>query len=346
MRGSGIQDIARSPAPCRHIVETASDHGLDPDACLAGTGLSMCELDDPATSVRPEQELAIIRNVIGRLGNRHGLGIEAGRRYSLADTGILGYALLASHTFGDAVEVACRYFALASTYFSLSGPEVDGHDAIIALDQSAIPVDVRDFLIERDVAVLLRLLPSLLGSLESSILFTLELSGTTFEAELPDVANLSLSVEHSDRNMLRFPAALMSRPMPVADPQTAAICIRRCEDLLNQRRVRRGVSAAVRARIIQRSNDIPSMATIAADFHIAERTLHRKLSAEGTSYRALLDEVRATLAAEMLDSGLTVAEIARGLGYSETAAFTHAYTRWYDHPPSRRKATSSGLEAT
>ncbi|MGC7311866.1 helix-turn-helix domain-containing protein, partial [Mycobacteroides abscessus subsp. massiliense] len=55
-----------------------------------------------------------------------------------------------------------------------------------------------------------------------------------------------------------------------------------------------------------------------------------------TSYRALLDEVRETLARELLRNGLSVREVSDRLGYSEPAAFTHAYTRWRGMPPSAR----------
>ena len=36
-------------------------------------------------------------------------------------------------------------------------------------------------------------------------------------------------------------------------------------------------------------------------------------------------------------AGFTVEETAGRLGYSETAAFSRAYSRWNGHPPSRRK---------
>jgi AraC-like DNA-binding protein len=70
--------------------------------------------------------------------------------------------------------------------------------------------------------------------------------------------------------------------------------------------------------------------------------LRRHLDREGTSYRSLFDEVRDTLAVEMLGAaGLTVAEVATRLGYAEPASFTHAFTRWRGTPPShyRRKHT-------
>lgn len=341
MPGYAALDVARSPAPTRHVVETALTHGVDAQQCLAGSGLVLSDLSDPATSVRPEQELMVIRNLVSRLGDSRGLGAEAGSRYSLVDTGALGYALMASRSFGDAVEVACRYFSFTSTYFSLTAPAITETEASISFDHNGVPADLRNFLIERDVAVLLRLLPALLGPLDSPVGIRLELSGVDPPAVVAEISNLVLTVQHSTRNTLNFPIALLHRPMPVSDPQTAAICIRQCEDLLNRRRVRRGTSAAVRTRIIQNSHEIPSMAVIAADFHMTERTLHRKLAVEGTSYRALLDETRAALAIEMLDSGLTVEETARRLGYSETAAFTRAYTRWNGHPPSRRNTPTT-----
>lgn len=329
-------EVARSAATSQHIIETATAHGLESATCLLGTGLSLSDLANPATEVLPAQELTIIRNVIGRLGDRPGLGMETGSRYHLADTGILGYALMASPTLGDAIDLACRYIALTASYLTLAAPEVTGTEAIIAFDDTQVPADVRQFLVERDFAMLLRIMPLLIGPAAPPMAFQLELADLQLAAELVEVDNLSFTIEKTHRNALTFSADLVTRPMVAADPQAAAICIRQCEELLNRRRTRRGVSAAVRMRLIQESAQIPSMATVARELCITERTLHRRLGAEDTSFRALVDEVRATLAAELLTSGFTVDETARRLGYSETAAFTRAHIRWNGHPPSRR----------
>lgn len=329
-------DVVRSTAASRHIIETAMSRGLDEASCLAGSGLSPSDIRDPIMPVRADQEITIIRNVISHLGDRAGLGRDAGARSTLADTGILGYAMMASPTFGDALQVACRYVALTPSYFSVARIEVAGPHAILFFDTTTVPADVHQFMFERDLALLMRLLPTLLGQVEAAIDLHIELTEVRLPIELVHVDDLKLTVENSNRNALSFPAALISRPMPVADAQTAAVCIRQCEELLNRRRLRRGLSATVRSRMIQTSSAIPSRATVAKELAITQRTLHRRLAAEGTSYQSLLDEVRSTLAAEMLDSGLTVEETARRLGYSEASAFTHAHVRWTGHPPSRR----------
>jgi len=333
---SPVWEVALSSATGRHLLETGRRHGLDPATCLAGTGLTSDDLADPATEVYASQELTMIRNVIGRLGDKPGLGMETGMQYNLADTGIFGYALMASPTFGDAIDVACRYAALADTYLSLVA-EVTSREAVIEFRDNTIPHDVRRFVMERDFAIMLRLLPLLLGANHPSVTLRMELADMQLPTQTVELDGVAVHVEHTTRNALIIPADLIGRPMPAADPQTAAICIRQCEELLNRRRTRRGFSATVRTRLIQDSAEIPSMATVAKELCITERTLHRRLASEGTSYRALLDEVRAALAAELLKSGLTVEETAQRLGYSETAAFTRAHTRWNGHPPSRRR---------
>lgn len=333
---SPFWEVALSSATSRHLLETGRRHGLDPATCLTGTGLTFDDLADPATEVHASQELTMIRNVIGRLGDRPGLGMETGMQYNLADTGIFGYALMASPTFGDAIDVACRYAALTDTYLSLVA-EVTGSEAVVEFRDNTIPHDVRRFVMERDFAIMLRLLPLLLGANHPAVTLRMELADMQLPTQTVELDGLTVAVEYTSRNALFIPADLISRPMPAADPQTAAICIRQCEELLNRRRTRRGFSATVRTRLIQDSAEIPSMATVAKELCITERTLHRRLAGEGTSYRALLDEVRATLAGELLKSGLTVEETAQRLGYSETAAFTRAHVRWNGHPPSRRR---------
>ncbi len=330
-------DVARSPAPSLYILETAGRHGLDAETCLSGTGLTFQDLSDPATEVRAGQELTIIRNVIGRLGDRPGLGMETGSHYTFADTGILGYALLSSPTVGDAIDVACRYAVLTTTYLSLAAPELNKTEAIIEFDDAQVPPDVRRFLLERDFAIFLQILPSLMGGIQAPTTLRLEVADLQLPASLVKIEHLTVIVEHTARNALVIPADLVTQPMPAAEPQTAAICIRQCEELLNRRLARRGISAAIRMRMIQDSTRIPAMATVARELCITERTLHRRLAAEGTSFRGLLDEVRATLSVELLNSGLTVEETARRLGYSETAAFTRAHTRWNGCPPSKRR---------
>lgn len=89
-----------------------------------------------------------------------------------------------------------------------------------------------------------------------------------------------------------------------------------------------------------------SLDAAAATFGMAERTLRRKLVAEGISYRQLLEQVRRdTCQLYFLEGTRNLSEISAKLGYSELSAFTRAYTSWYGHPPSRDTGNGIALAA-
>jgi AraC-like DNA-binding protein len=84
------------------------------------------------------------------------------------------------------------------------------------------------------------------------------------------------------------------------------------------------------------------MRAAARALQLSERTLQRKLAAEGTTFAALLEEVRRALAERYLsDARLSVSEIAFLLGYSELRAFDRAFLRWTKQTPVAWRATSS-----
>lgn len=333
-RDSANWDNPRSAVTSRHILDTAEAHGLDAATILEGTGLTVAQLADPSTEVQAAQEMAIARNLLLHVDDSAGLGIETGLRYNLASTGILGYVFLTSPTVRDAVTIGLRFVALSSAFVDMSLHEsTDG--LTMELHTGQIPEDVRTFLVERDVAAIAHIAPLLItGDADAAV--KIELAATDLPLDLFTATGLAFTVEaDARRTAITIPPALLDQPMPAADPTTAAMCVAQCEELL-QRRGHRGVLAAqLRTRMLEDPAQMPTMAIVARELSVTERTLHRRLAAEHTSFRALVDEVRETLAVELLQSGLTVEEIARRLGYSETAAFTHAFTRWRGHPPSR-----------
>ena len=69
------------------------------------------------------------------------------------------------------------------------------------------------------------------------------------------------------------------------------------------------------------------------------RTLQRRLSQEGKTYSAIVDEIREAAATHMLNEGmLDLSAMADKLGYSEQSAFTRAFRRWTGTTPARYRA--------
>lgn len=104
-----------------------------------------------------------------------------------------------------------------------------------------------------------------------------------------------------------------------------------------QRRASPGIvgelERALRAQVLARDSSVTRVAELLA---MHRRTLNRRLQREGTTFRAVLEQVRFDAARELLrDEGREIEEIARMLGYTEASAFTRAFRRWSGTTPGR-----------
>ncbi|MEV6773233.1 AraC family transcriptional regulator ligand-binding domain-containing protein [Nocardia sp. NPDC051030] len=341
-------DIARPAVSARYVLDTARDHHVPDDTCLAGTGLRATDLDEPGALVLPEQELRVIRNLLASGGDPRELGVETGLRYSIASAGILGYALLSSPTVREAFSILERFTALTSVFFDVTYTDTAA-GLLVEVDDTEVPPDVRPFLLPRDLVAGSRAaslffspaLRDLVAGLHRPVLVELRDLATPEEIAFAQVFlsayDVLITIESgAPRNAFTVPRELLDQPTPAPEPATAATCIQQCERLLDERYRFTGTAAQIRHLLLRDPARMPTLAEAARGLGLSDRTLHRRLAADGTTFRTLLDQVRESIAVELLAEGLTVEAVSRRLGYSDTAAFSHAYRRWRGHAPSHR----------
>ncbi|MBL4618557.1 MAG: AraC family transcriptional regulator [Marinicaulis sp.] len=79
----------------------------------------------------------------------------------------------------------------------------------------------------------------------------------------------------------------------------------------------------------------PNLARVAKALNTSERTLRRRLSKEGVTYRGIVEATRKEACEVYIkERKKSIAEIAQAIGYSEQSAFTRAFKGWYGAPPS------------
>ena len=82
------------------------------------------------------------------------------------------------------------------------------------------------------------------------------------------------------------------------------------------------------------SAGVPSLEGVGQTLGMSPRTLQRRLRQEGTTFSAVLTQLRRDLARPLLSDGrLAVAEVAFLLGYEDPSAFQRAFRRWSGHAP-------------
>ena len=315
----------RSAASALLLVRLGEERGVPADLALAGTGLRLDDLRQPGAEIPDEVELAVVANLVAQCPDPE-LALEAGTRYHLTTYGIWGFALASSRTVGSALELGLRFADLSFTFCRFT-VEQGPHEVLLCLDDRQVPAPLRDFVVTRDLAALRTVVAELTG--DAVRLRRVELRPGRPADAARHVQVLGVEpIFGAPVTLAAVDAAVLELPLPQADEAMAATTLAQCRDLLERRRRRTGTAGAVRDLLLARPSAMPDIASAAADLALSERTLRRRLVEEGATFRGLVEEVREALAEELLEAGLGVEQVARRLGYAETASFTHAFTRW------------------
>ncbi len=317
-------DVPRTPVSALLLTRLAGERGMSTVDALAGTGLRYEDLVRPHAEVSARQELAVVDNLVAEFGPDSGLGLEAGRRYHLTSYGIWGFMLISSPTPRRAVAAALRYIDLTYAFCRITARE-HGTEFQLALDAESVPVHLRRFVLEREAAAIRTMQQEAFPAA-----FTLNRVSCAFPRH-PAAESVFAAPARFDtaETVLTYDGTVLDAPMPQADEHATAMATAQCRELLQRRLSRAGVSGRARDLLLTRLSDPPDAAEVAASMNLSLRTLQRRLAADGTSIRRLLDEVREQLAEELLLlDDLPVAEVAHRLGYVEVSSFSQAFHRW------------------
>ncbi|MES2721186.1 MAG: AraC family transcriptional regulator [Pseudomonadota bacterium] len=325
-------DFPRQAGSVRALCELGLDHGLDSRQCLRDTGLSLDDLDHAHDLISATQELQVIRNLLDALGHELPLGLEAGLRHHPTTFSIWGFAILSSETARQAVEVGLRYMRLTSAYCEAWIEEADGESLMVS-DAGSLPPDVRTFLVERD-------LTTLLSIQRDAVPVTIPLTRLELQLPAPPYAGqyeaLFGITPRFDQPLGRIGvnAALGEMRLPQGNPVTLRYCEQECQRLLDTYQQRSGTAGRVRDHLLGQTRQMPTMDIMAAVLGLSVRSLRRRLQDEETNYETLVEEVRRSLACDLLASNaLGIEQIAERLGYSELASFSRAFKRWMGQSP-------------
>jgi AraC-like DNA-binding protein len=161
----------------------------------------------------------------------------------------------------------------------------------------------------------------------------------TREHEAVFGAPVVFGAPHNDVELSHEDAA---RPLVHADAVVNAIFEHQAKQALERLPVTESTAGRVRHQL-QRSlagGDF-SFAAIARALHTPERTLQRRLAAEGQSYAALLEGVRRELSTAYLRRSYSIAEVSFLLGYSDPSVFHRAFKRWWGKSPEAFRKTQA-----
>jgi AraC-like DNA-binding protein len=316
------------------IAESLAREGIAPSKVLEGVHLSARALSSHKTRVSLRQVLYVCRNAAKLSCDPH-FAFEVGRHFHVSTYGLYGFAILSSSSYRQAIDFALRYHALSTPLIELSFHEEPGRAiwSFVPIAHPSIDAQLARFVIELNVSIIISLHREVMGPqfapLEVHLPFSRQ-RDTGIYQQMFGCPTLFCQKETS----LAFDASWLDRDTPQGNEITYHEIVKLCDDLMGQLQLRAGLAGKVRGLLLIKHLASTSAAAVAQELHMTERTLRRKLSDEQTSFRKLVRELRMHMATKYLrDTDLSVQEIAHALGFSEDAAFRHAFRRWTKSAP-------------
>lgn len=133
------------------------------------------------------------------------------------------------------------------------------------------------------------------------------------------------------------------RPLVRAQPGLLAVLERHAEHLLAESAKPESLVSQVRTAIIGhlRSGSV-SATEVGRALGMSDRTLRRRLDADGTTYQQLLSQVRQELALRYLEEKhVSIDEVGLLLGFADRSTFVRAFRQWTGRTPAELRRESA-----
>lgn len=268
------------------------------------------------------------------------LGLAVGADYSSNSHGILGHLIAHSETLGDALRVLCRYFILLSDWQRMDLKEGGAQAWVQVATDDPNPV-VWPIVVERTFA-------SVVAVAKSEVQGDFSVESVEFDYSEPahsaayrkffgapcrfrakstrlifSRGHLRLSMRHKHSAL----HSLLSREVETTH-----------KNLVDQTNATTVGLWNVLPNLLDRG--VISVQDAAEALHLSARTLHRRLSAEGSSYLELLDKARYERSMRLMAAPeISLEEIALACGFLDNSGFYRGFKRWTGMAPRAYRAS-------
>ena len=320
--------------------EGAGKFGLDPEELFAEAGIDPQLRLDVNARVSAEQYDRLISAEYNRSGD-DAFAFHVVESLHPSYMGALGYATMTCASLRKAFELLHRYFRLLADDLSVDLEEQDKEMHVVLSPGMAT---------ERDPEVRERL------RLANAVQLCRLISGPSFRParvwfRQPQPPRPAACYEFfrcelqfgKEKSVMVIDSAAAERALPGYNAQL---------ETLLEKQIVEYLARLDQPDIVSRTRSVifdllpTGQATIeaaAARLHTSVRTLRRKLSEQGTSFKELLSRTRKDLGERYIaDKNLSLTEIAFLLGFSDSSSFSRAYRSWTGRSPTAYRAEHGG----
>jgi AraC-like DNA-binding protein len=308
------------------------DYGIDPVRIFAQVNIDTSKFKRPGSRVPLSKMTRLWDTAVFITGDQQ-FGLKAGARAEPSDFYVLGHAWLASATLRGGLQRLCRYAHVVST--AITRVEVVEEDGMVVFVES---FDDPSIVISRtaDEAGLVAFFKFCeiirrgpVRPMKADLIFPADTARPYLEEFLQCPVTYG-----NEREKIYFSKELFEERLSGYVPEVLDSTSRIAEQYLRSLDQTKVATDVGRLLVKMLPSGNADQDTIASRLYRSTSTLQRQLSAEGTSYRDILEKTRRSLAEKYLrDGDYTQAEIAYMVGFSDQSNFARAFKRWTGMSP-------------
>lgn len=318
-----------------HYISQIRDYlegeGVDTKEWLNSANLSVQDvIEDSAMLQYAIYERLILRAM--SLDKHADLGLRLGERLPVNTHGMLGFALLNCVSLNDVLDLFSRYLATRTPLLKLT----------MTQESNAVRLDLIELY---DIEPIRRcFLEAVVMSVSNILYFVFKQKGVLQRVHFPFSSPqylesykllLKCPVEfNSSHTVLWLDNIRSQQPLKTADRHSLHQATKMCDLELEKINQLQSIGAQVRLLLVNSRSEFLSLEQIAQRLNMTTRTLHRKLAKEQQNYKAILQDVRFTLAKQyLMNQTNSIKQVAYLLGYEDVANFRRAFKRWQGESP-------------
>ncbi len=313
------------------VFNAIQSYGLDANQLFA-----QAELDSPQTMLGEARVQAVQMQKLWRLAEAatedDAFGVRVAQHANPTALHGLGFSWMTSNNLLDAFKRLVRYYRLIST-----GGEVE----LVETDHAyclwfKLPVEkgiAAPASLDAVMALFVQLCRFTQTNLFSPARVELHRAAPKNVAVFEQFFACPITFDAVE-NRLHFERDQLLTPLPGANPALARVNDAVVVEYLNAFD-HDDIESRLRAIIIELlPSGTPSQADVAQQLHMSTRTMQRKLTDRGTSFKSLLEQTREELAVSYLKEGQrALSEVTFLLGFSEPSNFSRSFKKWTGKTP-------------
>ena len=330
-----VVDGSGRVGPIAAIPRVLHELGVDAAEVAVNVGIELDIFDNPDNTIPFALMGRLFRACVVRSGCPH-FGLLVGARSTVSSMGIVSQLMQHAPDVGTALRNLVLYLQLHDRG---AVPSLEVEDGTVFLGYSVYQKDVvaTDQIYDAAIAIGANIMRALCGPGFRPAAILLRRSAPVDGEPYRQVFKAPVRFD-ADQSALVFSAKWLRRPVTGADARLYQALEAQAQVLLDQMKIEftDQVRRVLHALVVTRHASAEQTAFL---FGIHRRTLNRRLLAQGTTFKALLQEVRFEIARQLLrETRMPMVNVAEALGYAAPGAFTRAFRCWSGQSPSAWRA--------